>query len=168
MFAALDTICKPSCIFTSNTSGFVIEEVAAKCSVRPMPSPSKPCAQPEPLCFSVLWFRPPSADNGQAALTCRACGCCAQDERKKIFGGMHYSNPVPVMTMLEVIYTEETSQEAVDIMCTVGEAQDKAISLVRDMPGTYGFILNRVFAAAAREGAPPSPARAKVSTCRAV
>ena len=67
---------------------------------------------------------------------------------------MHYSNPVPVMTMLEVIYTEETSQEAVDIMCTVGEAQDKAISLVRDMPGTYGFILNRVFAAAAREGAP--------------
>ena len=92
----------------------------------------------------------------QAALTCRACGCCAQDERKKIFGGMHYSNPVPVMTMLEVIYTEETSQEAVDIMMTVGEAQDKAISLVRDMPGTYGFILNRVFAAAAREGAPPS------------
>ena len=81
---------------------------------------------------------------------------------------MHYSNPVPVMTMLEVIYTEETSQEAVDIMMTVGEAQDKAISLVRDMPGTYGFILNRVFAAAAREGAPPSPARTKVSTCRAV
>ena len=76
---------------------------------------------------------------------------------------MHYSNPVPVMTMLEVIYTEETSQEAVDIMMTVGEAQDKAISLVRDMPGTYGFILNRVFAAAAREGAPPSLARAKVS-----
>ena len=38
---------------------------------------------------------------------------------------MHYSNPVPVMRMLEVIYTEETSQEAVDIMCTVGEAQDK-------------------------------------------
>ena len=64
-----------------------------------------------------------------------------------------YSNPVPVMTMLEVIYTEETSQEAIDIMCMVGDAQDKAISLVRDMPGTYGFILNRVFAAAFREGA---------------
>ena len=46
VFAALDKICKPSCIFTSNTSGFVIEEVAAKCSVRPTPSPSKPCAQP--------------------------------------------------------------------------------------------------------------------------
>ena len=57
------------------------------------------------------------------------------------------------MTMLEVIYTEETSQEAIDIMCMVGDAQDKAISLVRDMPGTYGFILNRVFAAAFREGA---------------
>ena len=161
MFAALDKICKPSCIFTSNTSGFVIEEVAAKCSVRPTPPSQKP------FCPSALWQRL-SPVCRQAALTCRACGCCAQDERKKIFGGMHYSNPVPVMTMLEVIYTEETSQEAVDIMCTVGEAQDKAISLVRDMPGTYGFILNRVFAAAAREGAPPSPARAKVSTCRAV
>jgi hypothetical protein len=65
---------------------------------------------------------------------------------------MHYSNPVPTMRMLEVIYTEETTQEAIDICCMVGEAQDKAISLVRDKPGTYGFILNRVFAAAFREG----------------
>ena len=55
------------------------------------------------------------------------------------------------MRMLEVIYTEETTQECIDICCTVGEAQDKAISLVRDKPGTYGFILNRVFAAAYRE-----------------
>ena len=65
---------------------------------------------------------------------------------------MHYSNPVPTMRMLEVIYTEETTQETIDICCMVGEAQDKAISLVRDKPGTYGFILNRVFAAAFREG----------------
>jgi threonine dehydrogenase-like Zn-dependent dehydrogenase len=32
VFASLDAICKPSCIFTSNTSGFVIDEIAAKCS----------------------------------------------------------------------------------------------------------------------------------------
>ena len=32
VFAALDKICKPSCVFASNTSGLVIEEIAAKCS----------------------------------------------------------------------------------------------------------------------------------------
>ena len=105
VFASLDKICKPSCIFTSNTSGFVIAEIAEKCS----------------------------------------------DARKKLFAGMHYSNPVPVMRMLEIIYTEETSQDCIDACYQLGEAQDKAISLVRDVPGTYGFILNRVFAAAARE-----------------
>ena len=105
VFASLDKICKPSCIFTSNTSGFVIAEIAEKCS----------------------------------------------DARKKLFAGMHYSNPVPVMRMLEIIYTEETSQDCIAACYQLGEAQDKAISLVRDVPGTYGFILNRVFAAAARE-----------------
>ena len=32
VFESLDKICKPSCIFASNTSGFVIAEIAAKCS----------------------------------------------------------------------------------------------------------------------------------------
>lgn len=100
VFESLDKICKPSCIFTSNTSGLVIEDIVANCS----------------------------------------------PERQLISAGMHYSNPVPTMRMLEVIYTEDTTQETVDICCMIGEAQDKAISLCRDKPGTYGFILNRVFA----------------------
>ena len=32
VFESLDKICKPSCIFTSNTSGLVIEDIVAKCS----------------------------------------------------------------------------------------------------------------------------------------
>ena len=32
VFESLDKVCKPSCIFASNTSGFVIAEIAAKCS----------------------------------------------------------------------------------------------------------------------------------------
>ena len=32
VFESLDKVCKPSCIFTSNTSGLVIEDIVAKCS----------------------------------------------------------------------------------------------------------------------------------------
>lgn len=73
------------------------------------------------------------------------------DERKKNFIGMHFSNPVPVMRMLEVITTDESDPEVGEIAKAVGEAAGRAVSMVKDMPGTYGFILNRVFAAAARE-----------------
>jgi len=71
--------------------------------------------------------------------------------RKPVCVGMHFSNPVPVMTMCEVIYTPETSQTTIDSARGVAEKAGRAVSLVRDMPGTYGFILNRVFAAARRE-----------------
>lgn len=71
--------------------------------------------------------------------------------RKPLIAGMHFSNPVPVMRMCEVIYTPETSQTTIDAVKGVAERAGKAVSMVKDTPGTYGFILNRVFAAAARE-----------------
>ena len=105
VFKELDSIAKPTCIFASNTSGFVIKEIAQDVS----------------------------------------------DDRKKRFVGMHFSNPVPVMKMLEVITTDESDSEVADVCKEVGEAAGRAVSMVRDKEGTYGFILNRVFAAAARE-----------------
>lgn len=71
--------------------------------------------------------------------------------RKASFAGMHFSNPVPVMRMCEVVYTPQTSRETIDTVRGVAEKAGKAVCMVKDMPGTYGFILNRVFAAAARE-----------------
>ena len=105
VFKELDEIAKPDCIFASNTSGFVIAEIARDVS----------------------------------------------EERKRKFVGMHFSNPVPVMRMLEVISTDESDPEVVEICRAVGEAAGRAVCLVKDKEGTYGFILNRVFAAAARE-----------------
>ena len=105
VFKELDEIAKPECIFASNTSGFVIAEIAKDVSA----------------------------------------------ERKRNFVGMHFSNPVPVMRMLEVISTDESDPEVVEICRAVGEAAGRAVCLVKDKAGTYGFILNRVFAAAARE-----------------
>ena len=105
VFAELDGIVKKEAIFASNTSGFVIAEIARDVS----------------------------------------------DDRKSKFVGMHYSNPVPVMRMLEVVTTDESDPEVGEICKAVGEASDRVVSMVKDKAGTYGFILNRVFAAAARE-----------------
>lgn len=105
VFAELDKIVKDDAIFTSNTSGIVIQEIAEQVS----------------------------------------------ENRKTQFVGMHFSNPVPVMRMCEVITTPQASQETIDTVVGVATAAKRAICMVKDTPGTRGFILNRVFAAAARE-----------------
>jgi len=105
VFAELDEVVKPEAIFASNTSGFVIEEIAK----------------------DVL------------------------ESRKQQFAGLHFFNPVPVMKTAEVIYTPQTSQETVDTLRAVAEKARKVAPVVKDMPGTYGFIVNRIFAAARRE-----------------
>jgi 3-hydroxybutyryl-CoA dehydrogenase len=105
VFEELDKVVKPEAIFTSNTSGIVIQEIA------------------EPV----------------------------SDQRKEQFVGMHFSNPVPVMSMCEVITTPQASQETIDTVVGIAEAAKRAVCMVKDTPGTRGFILNRVFAAAARE-----------------
>ena len=104
-FATMDAIVKPEAIFTSNTSGFVIAEIARDVS----------------------------------------------DGRKALFAGMHYSNPVPTMKMCEVIYTPQTSDETIEAVKGVAERAGRVVSMVMDAPGTYGFLLNRIFGAARRE-----------------
>ena len=105
VFKELDEVVKREAILVSNTSGFVIGEVARDVS----------------------------------------------KARKSAIAGMHFSNPVPVMRMCEVVYTPETSPETIDTVRGVAEKAGKVVSMVKDAPGTYGFILNRVFAAARRE-----------------
>jgi len=105
VFAELDGIVKPEAVFTSNTSGFVIQDVARDVS----------------------------------------------EARKALFAGMHFASPAPVMKMCEVVYTPQTSPETVETVRGLAERAGKVVSMVRDTPGTYGFILNRVFAAARRE-----------------
>lgn len=105
VFKELDGVVKPGAIFASNTSGFVIEEVARDVS----------------------------------------------ESRKPLFIGMHFSNPVTTMRMCEVIYTPQTSEATIEATKRLGEAMGKAVSMVKDAPGTYGFLLNRIFGAARRE-----------------
>jgi len=57
------------------------------------------------------------------------------------FGGLHFFNPVPVMKLLEVIRTPETSDETFQAMMDWGKAMTKVCVAAKDTPG---FIVNRL------------------------
>ncbi|XP_018323034.1 probable 3-hydroxyacyl-CoA dehydrogenase B0272.3 [Agrilus planipennis] len=66
----------------------------------------------------------------------------AQDvKRKDKFGGLHFFNPVPVMKLLEVIKTDETSPETVKAFEEWGKSIGKVTVICKD---TLGFIVNRL------------------------
>ncbi len=73
------------------------------------------------------------------------------EARRPRFIGMHFFSPAPVMKLVEIIHAPETSEEtiaAVEEMCA---RAGKATVRVKDAPGRYGFIANRIYFAAVRE-----------------
>jgi 3-hydroxybutyryl-CoA dehydrogenase len=65
----------------------------------------------------------------------------AQTKRPAQVIGMHFMNPVPVMTLVEVIQGLETGEETVSKVVDVVEALKKVPVVVQDAPG---FVSNRV------------------------
>lgn len=57
--------------------------------------------------------------------------------------GVHFFNPVAVMTLLEVVTTILTSTEVFDTVKAFGESLGKSVIVARDEPG---FIVNRLMA----------------------
>lgn len=55
--------------------------------------------------------------------------------------GLHFFNPVPVMPLLEIVRTFQTSEETLAIARALGESLGKTIVVAKDMPG---FIVNRL------------------------
>jgi 3-hydroxybutyryl-CoA dehydrogenase len=56
--------------------------------------------------------------------------------------GLHFFNPVPVMPLLEIVRTFQTSEETLAIASAFGESLGKTMVVAKDMPG---FIVNRLF-----------------------
>ena len=65
----------------------------------------------------------------------------AQTKRPALVIGMHFMNPVPVMTLVEVIRGLETSEETLGRVVEVVKALEKTPVEVNDSPG---FVSNRV------------------------
>lgn len=61
--------------------------------------------------------------------------------RKDRFAGLHFFNPVPVMKLLEVVRTPETSNETYEVLMAWGKAIGKTTITCKDTPG---FVVNRL------------------------
>ncbi len=71
--------------------------------------------------------------------------------RKDRFIGMHWFSPVPVMRLIELIHAPETSEETIAALEVVGDKAGKVTIRVKDAPGQYGFVANRIYFAAVAE-----------------
>ena len=73
------------------------------------------------------------------------------EERRPRFIGMHWFSPAPVMKLVELVHAPETSEETVQALESLCQRAGKATVRVKDAPGRYGFIANRIYFAAVRE-----------------
>ncbi len=62
-------------------------------------------------------------------------------KRPQQFIGMHFMNPVPIMTLVEIIRGHQTSQETYECVNQAAEKMQKTTVCSQDYPG---FIVNRV------------------------
>ncbi|XP_029634118.1 hydroxyacyl-coenzyme A dehydrogenase, mitochondrial [Octopus sinensis] len=65
----------------------------------------------------------------------------ATTKRQDRFGGLHFFNPVPMMKLLEVVKTDQTSDETFQSLLDFGKAMKKTTVKCKDTPG---FIVNRL------------------------
>lgn len=73
------------------------------------------------------------------------------EERKKRVVGLHFFNPLSVLRLVEIIPTEDTSQDTVDEAIHFAKSIDRIPLLVRkDVPA---FVVNRIFLRLANEAA---------------
>jgi 3-hydroxybutyryl-CoA dehydrogenase len=65
----------------------------------------------------------------------------ARTSRPGLVAGMHFMNPVPIMTLVEVVRGEHTSGDTIDTICDLARRLGKTPVISMDRPG---FIANRI------------------------
>ena len=73
------------------------------------------------------------------------------ETRRAQFIGMHFFSPAPVMQLVEIVHAPETAEETITAIEDLCSRAGKATVRVKDAPGSYGFIANRIYFAAVRE-----------------
>jgi 3-hydroxyacyl-CoA dehydrogenase len=71
--------------------------------------------------------------------------------RRDRFIGFHWFSPAFIMKIIEVVYAPETAQETLDTMLELTRRLGKTPILVKDAPGKYGFVANRIYFAMVAE-----------------
>ena len=73
------------------------------------------------------------------------------EARRARFIGMHFFSPAPVMKLVELVAAPETAEETIAALEELCSRAGKATIRVKDAPGRYGFVANRIYFAAVRE-----------------
>jgi 3-hydroxyacyl-CoA dehydrogenase len=71
--------------------------------------------------------------------------------RRDRFVGFHWFSPAFIMKIIEVISAPETSSETTETMLELTRRLGKTPIRVKDMPGRYGFVANRIYFAMVAE-----------------
>ena len=86
-----------------------------------------------------------------SGLTIADIASAVSEARRTKLIGMHWFSPAPVMKLVEIVRAETTSEATVQALEGVCERIGKASIRVKDAPGKYGFVANRIYFAAVRE-----------------
>jgi len=71
--------------------------------------------------------------------------------RKPLFIGMHWFSPATIMKIVEVVWTQDTTEETIQLIEALSEKFGKTHVRVKDVPGDMAHVGNRVFNAATEE-----------------
>lgn len=71
--------------------------------------------------------------------------------RKPLFIGMHWFSPAVVMKTVEVVWTQDTPEETIQLIEALSEKLGKSHVRVKDVPGDMAHVGMRVFSAAKEE-----------------
>jgi 3-hydroxyacyl-CoA dehydrogenase len=71
--------------------------------------------------------------------------------RRDKFIGFHWFSPAFIMKPVEIIYAPETSEDTLDTMLELTRRLGKVPIKVKDAPGKYGFVGNRIYFAMVAE-----------------
>jgi 3-hydroxybutyryl-CoA dehydrogenase len=71
--------------------------------------------------------------------------------RRDRFVGFHWFSPAYIMKIIEVISAPQTSEETTETMLELTRRLGKTPIRVKDAPGKYGFVANRIYFAMAAE-----------------
>lgn len=78
-------------------------------------------------------------------------GKAVSEARRPRFIGMHFFSPASIMKLVEIIHAPETAEETIQAIEGICERMGKGSVRVKDAPGKYGFVANRIYFAAVRE-----------------